>query len=572
MKRVQTIGITLIIALILSTANSSACTGVYVGKDASTDGSILIARSEDQSTGAYNKLFFTVPRIENKPGRTMDDPINGFSLPLPATTFHYTVLQDYTEGDDGPYPASCVNEYGVTVIGTVSASPKEEVLKADPFVEAGLREAVLPAAVDCSVKTAKEGVALLTSIVDKYGSAEGNIVFIGDQKEAWIVEIYSGHQWCAQKMPSDKVAVFGNQFMIGYVDPADTGNVMYSKELFSLADKNGWTTKIDGKVSLAATYGEPLDDYSNMRTWGGHYLLAPSTAGTYDSNKYYDLFYKPDKKVSALDVMNVERFRYEGTPLDVTLPGNADLRVIGVERSSDIHLAQIRDNYPAAISTIQWLCMGNAEHSVFLPALNNITDTNKAYKVDTSSYDPSSAYWKFKRIDALSEQNRKYYGKGARDCWSYYENTMYDRMINTEWNKIADLYQKDPKAAAAYSTKLADTMARQAMDESDQMFNAQLTYIMDYTGHKPGKQMTPFEASVPLRYAADNAGYTLNWAGKDQPLTLTKGNTVYTVTVGSTDYAVKTGTAAETKAAMSQAPTVFNGATFVPLSFVKGLK
>ena len=572
MKRFRIIGMTLVIALILSTASVFACTGVYVGKDVSADGSILIARSEDQANGAYNKLFFAVPRIENQPGRTMDDPINGFSLPLPATTFQYTALQDYAEGDDGPYPASCVNEYGVTVIGTVSAYPKEEVLKVDPFVDAGLREPVLPAAVDCSVKTAREGVELLASIVEKYGSAEGNIIFIGDQKEAWIVEIYSGHQWCAQKMPSDKVAVFGNQYMIGYVDPADTENVMCSKDLFSLADKNGWTTKVDGKVSLAATYGEPLDDNPNMRTWGGHYLLAPSTAGTYDSKKYYDLFYTPDKKVSALDVMNVERFRYEGTPLDVTLPGNEAFRVIGVERSSDIHIAQIRDDYPAAISTIQWLCMGNAEHSVFLPALNNITDTNKAYKVDGSVYDPNGAYWKFKRIDGLSEQNRTYYGKGARDCWSYYENAMYNRMINTEWKKIADLYKKDPKAAAAYSTKLADDMAVQAMNQSDQMFNDQFTYIMDVTGHSPSKEITPFEASVPLRYAADNAGYTVKWAGKDQPITLTKGDTVYTVTVGSADYTVKTGSSAEAKASMSLAPSLFNGSAFVPLSFAKSLK
>lgn len=571
MRRFRTIAITLIFALALTTASAFACTGVYVGKDVSADGSTLIARSEDQSTGAYNKLFFNVPRIEKQPGRTMDDPINGFSLPLPDTTFKYTTLQDYAEGDDGPYPASCVNEYGVTVIGTVSADPKEEVLKVDPFVDAGLREAVLPAAISCSVKTAKEGVERLTSIVDKYGSAEGNIVMIGDQKEAWIVEIYSGHQWCAQKMPADKVAVFGNEFMIGYVDPADTENAMYSKDLFTLADKNGWTTKIDGKVHLAATYGAPLDDYAHMRTWGGHYLLAPSTAGTYDAKKYYDLFYKPDKKVSALDVMNVERFRYEGTPLDVTLPGNADLRVIGVERSSDIHLAQIRDNYPAAVSTIQWLCMGNAEHSIFLPALNNITDTNHAYKIDGSTYDPNSAYWKFKRIDGLSEQNRIYYGQGARDCWSYYENTMYNRMMNTEWDKIADMYKKDPKAASAYSTKLASDMAQQAMSQSDELFSTQLTYIMDFTGHKPAKQMTPFEASVSLRYAADNAGYTLKWDGKDKPLTLTKGNTTYTITVGGTDYTVKTGTV-ETKATMSLAPTVFNGNTYVPLSFVKGLK
>ena len=83
--------------------------------------------------------------------------------------------------------------------------------------------------------------------------------------------------------------------------------------------------------------------------------------------------------------------------------------------------------------------------------------------------------------------------------------------------------------------------------------------------------MTPFEASVSLRYAVDNAGYTLKYTGKDKPILLTKGNTTYTITVGSADYTVKTD-AGETKATMSLAPTVFNGATYVPLSFVKGLK
>lgn len=572
MRRFKIIAITLVFALILTTASSFACTGAYIGKDVSTDGSTLIARSEDQGNGAYNKLFFVVPRVDNKSGRTMDDPINGFSLPLPSTTFQYSTLQDYAEGDDGPYPASCVNEYGVTVIATVSALPKDEVMDVDPYVDEGLREAILPAAIASSAKTAREGVKLLASIVEEYGSAEGNIVFINDQDEAWIVELYSGHQWCAQKMPTDKVAAFGNQFMIGYVDTTDTDNFMYSEELFTLADENNWTTKVNGKVHMAATYGYPLFDYSNMRTWGGHYLLAPSTAGKYYTDKYYDLFFTPDEKVSPMDLMNLMRSRYEGTPLDVTLPGNEDFRVIGTERSSDVHITQTMDNYPAAISTIQWLCMGNAEHGIFLPNLNNITDTNKAYKVDGSTYDPSSAYWKFKRISGLSEQDRTYYGQGARDCWSYYENTMYDRMMDIEWDKIAQLYKKDPKAAAAYSTKLASDMAQQAMNQSDELFETQLTFVMDFTGHRPESVMTPFEASISVRYAADNAGYNVKWVGNNKPITLTKGNTTYTFTIGSTDYTVKDGTKAETKGTMSLVPTLFHGVTYVPLSFVEELK
>ena len=45
---------------------------------------------------------------------------------------------------------------------------------------------------------------------------------ITDQSEAWIVEIYGGHHYCAMKMPDDKVAVCGNQNMIGLVDPNAT--------------------------------------------------------------------------------------------------------------------------------------------------------------------------------------------------------------------------------------------------------------------------------------------------------------------------------------------------------------
>ena len=51
---------------------------------------------------------------------------------------------------------------------------------------------------------------VLLGYVDEYGSEEGNTVMITDQDEAWIVEIYGGRQYCAMKMPDDKVAVFGN--------------------------------------------------------------------------------------------------------------------------------------------------------------------------------------------------------------------------------------------------------------------------------------------------------------------------------------------------------------------------
>ena len=45
------------VILLLGSVSASACTGVYVGKEASDQGTIIIARSEDQAWGDVNKRY-----------------------------------------------------------------------------------------------------------------------------------------------------------------------------------------------------------------------------------------------------------------------------------------------------------------------------------------------------------------------------------------------------------------------------------------------------------------------------------------------------------------------------------
>ena len=347
-KSLRVLSVTLAGAMLLSTS-ALACTGVYVGKDVSDQGTYLIARSEDQGQGDYNKMFQVQPRVENVPGRFITDTATGFQIPLPATTYKYTYVPDYTRGDDGMYPGSCTNEYGVSITATVSTSTCEAWEAEDPFVEPGLREAILAASVAAVSTTAREAVDVLLGYVDEYGSEEGNTVMITDQNEAWIVEIYGGHQYCAMKMPDDKVAVFGNHNMIGLVDPKATpeDGYIYSDGLFDTIDKLGLAVKEGELYHLAKSVtNNTREDYNNMRNWAGMTILAPSLAGEYDSDEFYPLFYSPDEKVSVLTVMDIYRNRYEGTPLDVTLPGNEENRVIGTERSSQIHILQTFPDWP----------------------------------------------------------------------------------------------------------------------------------------------------------------------------------------------------------------------------------
>ena len=554
-------------AMLLSTS-ALACTGVYVGKDVSDQGTYIIARSEDQSQSDYNKMFMVQPRVDNVPGRTILDTATGFEIPLPDTTYQYTYVPDYTRGEDGMYPGSCTNEFGVSITATVSTSTCDAWREADPFVEPGLREAILAAAVAAVATSARDAVDVLLEYVDTYGSEEGNTVMITDQSEAWIVEIYGGHHYCAMKMPDDKVAVFGNQNMIGLVDPNATpeDGYIYSDGLFELIDQLGLAVKEGELYHLAKSVtNNTREDYNNMRNWGGMTILAPSLAGEYDSDEFYPLFYSPDEKVSVLDVMDIYRNRYEGTELDVNLPGNEGNRVIGTPNSSQIHILQTFPDWPAESAAINWICLGNTEHSVFIPFFSGITDTADAYKVDGDTYDASGAYWKFKRIDTLAELDRSLYSESVRKFWKFQEEDMYQQMLDAA-PVMLEKYAESSEAGDAYVTQLGIQMAEYAMTLSDNLFAKLYTGVMHNTG-RTADRVAVFLADVPLRQWAESRGYTVTWNAADGSTTIAKGADSYTVTPESYDCVTASGEVIE----LTHYCYVKDGITYIPMDFAETL-
>ena len=554
-------------AMLLSTS-ALACTGVYVGKDVSDQGTYIIARSEDQAQSDYNKMFMVQPRVDNVPGRTILDTATGFEIPLPDTTYQYTYVPDYTRGEDGMYPGSCTNEFGVSITATVSTSTCDAWREADPFVEPGLREAILAAAVAAVATSARDAVDVLLEYVDTYGSEEGNTVMITDQSEAWIVEIYGGHHYCAMKMPDDKVAVFGNQNMIGLVDPNATpeDGYIYSDGLFELIDQLGLAVKEGELYHLAKSVtNNTRTDNSNMRNWGGMTILAPSLAGEYDSDEFYPLFYSPDEKVSVLDVMDIYRNRYEGTELDVTLEGNEGNRVIGTPNSSQIHILQTFPDWPAESAAINWICLGNTEHSVFIPFFSGITDTADAYKVDGDTYDASGAYWKFKRIDTLAELDRSLYSESVRKFWKFQEEDMYQQMLDAA-PVMLEKYAESSEAGDAYVTQLGIQMAEYAMTLSDNLFAKLYTGVMHNTG-RTADRVAVFLADVPLRQWAESRGYTVTWNAADGSTTIAKGADSYTVTPESYDCVTASGEVIE----LTHYCYVKDGITYIPMDFAETL-
>lgn len=253
MKKLMTALLALVLVM-TGAVHAFACTGFVVGKQVCADGSLILGRTEDIGS-AYNKVFNVNPATTGEGTVTLTDPYNGFTIELPAAGAQWTMVNDVPEHDDGLYPEAVTNAHGVSLTATVSTAYNEAAKKADPLLENGLREAYLPNVVIPFVKTAREGVLMLGSIIEEYGSAECNTVIFGDKDEAWIMEIVSGHQWAAAKVPEDKYAVIPNCMMLGWVDPADSENFLGSKDLFELPKAQGFLKEHEGKPHVALTWG-----------------------------------------------------------------------------------------------------------------------------------------------------------------------------------------------------------------------------------------------------------------------------------------------------------------------------
>ncbi len=573
MRRAKLITLFLVVAMTVTTAGAFACTGLYVGKDASADGTTIVGRSEDQGTGIYGKMFKVQPRVKEKGRYYVDEgeEQEGFKVALPETTYKYTYVPDSSDLGDGQYPGTCTNEYGLAVVGTVSASPSAEYEALDPYVHPGLREAILPGLIACQCKTARGAAERLAQLTDKYGSEEGNILFFVDKKEAWLFESYGGHTYAAMKMPTDKVAVFGNQFMIDVVDKNDKENYIFSKNLFETIDKVGAVME-DGKYNLVKSISDsPREEYSNMRTWMGHKLLAPSTVGEYSDSEFYPLFYAPDKKVQLEQVMDLFRNRYEDTPYDMMLPENAGRRPIGVTRSSQVHIIQTINDLPKETCQLQWLAMGNAEHSVFVPAFSGITNTHKAYQVDGSkAYKSESFYDSTKRICSIAESDREFLSQGVKDYWKLQEKMMI-KSTKSQIKKIKEAYGKSKDDGRKYVTKLSKKYADKQYKNTEPLFNELFWLATSNQNDRPDNERKEhFVANTKLEEYAKFAGYKVSKNKKGTKYTLTKKGVKYVVAEGK-DVCKVTKDGKTSDITLTHAPFIENDTLYAPVDFVKTL-
>lgn len=330
--------------------------------------------------------------------------------------------------------AVCVNEYGVSMTMAVTAFANVAALEADPLVPNGLTECTANDLVICQSQSAREAVENLLVLIDEYGSSETNIALISDREETWYVEMYTGHQYAAVKLPKNVVCVFGNEFTLRCIE--DYADSIVSPGLVEIPEKDGFAVYDDaGRLDLVDTYsGEGIRlSYSHMRTWIGHKLFAPSSYGDFELHADYPLTFAPEEKVSLKEVMDAIRNRYEGTEFDPDATGRTDMRVIGTDTAMSVHILQIHPELPVDRNSTIWVSVAPAPYGVFVPVNNVCSGVSEAYganqpSAEAGQFDTDYPWFVMKALNTLCMQDIPVYGVPVRDFWQQAETDMIDGM------------------------------------------------------------------------------------------------------------------------------------------------
>ena len=510
--------------LLLPIQAVQACCGFIIGRQLTKDGTTLFGRTEDYpyypNGGKHNKNFVVVDAKNYKEGDQLEDESNGFTYPHAASEMKYTATYDSARGDgsNGAFGEHGFNEAGVSMTSTVTAIPNKKVLKTDPLTENGIPEAAMLDVVLPRVKSAREGVEFLAKVIEEKGSAEGNVVVFADQNETWYMEILSGHQYVAVKVPEDKYAVFANTYYLGHVDLNDKENVIASKDVEKVAKESGnYKTDKDGNFHIAKSYGpEKYAEGDRSRTYAGITLLDPNAKVTYEDDEY-ELFRTPtdpNKKYTLEDAFALQRNRFEhlngrfvpDDQIGVKKQGddgsNDTVRkdqykyALGNENVIDAHVYQINPNLPKTFGGTVWLGMGPSRNTPYVPFYGNVKDTYKAFKPQTTTYDPNSWYWTVWHIDQMAINNQDLFGKSIQNHWKALE----EQLIIEQ--KVSDSKYAALKADEAAAKAAEDQVTEDALARSERLFKQFKQYESELSAtlKEAGRTDDPYRASLPDDY------------------------------------------------------------------------
>jgi dipeptidase len=425
----------LLILMAIASGSSFACTNFLVSRGASVDGSVMISYAADSHV-LYGELYHR-PAADWPKGSMVD--INEWDTgkylgKIPQVMHTFSVIGN-------------INEYQVA-IGETTYGGRPELQNPSAIMDYG---SLMYIALQRS-KTAREAIETIVSLSEKYGYySSGESMSVADANEVWIFEIIgkgpgkNGILYVARKVPDGYVCAHANQARITTFPLNDPENCLYAKDVITFAREKGWYNGKDEDFSFRDTYaplnfGELRGCEARVYAFFNHVAKGMDQyldyAMGYDARKPMPLFIKPDRKLSAQDLMGFMGDHYEGTPMDMTKdlgagpfecpyrwrPMNYEVdgqkylneRATATQQTGFSFIAQSRSWLPNPIGGIIWFGVDDAATTQYVPMYCGILNVPKNYAEgngDMLKYSETSAFWAFNRVSNMCYLRYNYMSK-----------------------------------------------------------------------------------------------------------------------------------------------------------------
>lgn len=534
------------------------CTSIGVGPKAMKDGSTITTHNNDCQDCDYRITHVPardwpagskrpVSDIRNAYPRYVEDSelnvhgpdyLKSGSYP-DATLFHWNTTSLIGYIDQVPHTyAYTLGAYGIqnekqVSIGESTCSAK--FVGRPVYAEGGKALFHMETLTEIALErcdTARCAVTLMGDLAVKHGfygpewdgaitnaqDEAGEALTVSDPKETWMFHVMPDDTgasaiWVAQKVPDDHITAVANQFVIGEID-LGKDDFLGSTNIYSVAERNNlWSASSGVPFHWSRVYGNDRGKSAmgcTRRIWRVFTLAAPSlqlspfTDGlaTFgfgpDGRQPYPFSVKPDRPLTVLDIMNMNRDQFEGTPFDLTagvdagqfgdpmrfppLPKYYDSvnginfddyndgvsfeRPISLWRTAYSSITQSRADLPNVVGGVTWVAQYAPHHSTFVPVYTSPEKTPHSLNTGNQhKIDKASNWWIHSITGNYLSRWYRYTIVDVRKFQKELEATLFASQAQAEAEAVALATQEGDNAAAAYLQRFHDQTAAQVRDD-----------------------------------------------------------------------------------------------------------
>ena len=554
----------LTIAFILTSLQGFSCTNFLITKGASTDGSVMISYAADSHV-LYGELYH-----------------------WPAATWPEGSMLDIYEWDTGKYLGQIrqaaetynvtgnMNEWQVAIGETTYGGRSELGKQTGAIMDYGsLIYVTLQRA-----KNAREAILIIGSLMEEYGYASSGESFsIADPNEVWIMELIGkgeGHKggiWVARMVPDGYICAHANQARITTFPLADGKTsisfddrdkifddgieCVYATDVISFAKEQGFYEGKDKDFSFSDVYapvGFGGARFCEVRVWAmfndvhsemgqyadyvkGHVEHNETFAdGSKNPNKFASnrmpLWIKPERQISAHDMMNFMRNHLEGTELDMSQDIGAgpfqnpyrwrpltwevdgvtycNERATATQQTGFSFVTQSRNWLPVRTGGIIWWGVDDASSSVYMPLYSAMTKSPDLIAQGYGSmmeFVDDAGFWVFNQISnfAYTRYNLIHPEIEAKQQAAEKEFITMTPAID---EAAAKLYEVDPDMALTFLTDYSVSVANNTVLEWKGFYAYLFTRFMD------GNVKAPQDIPEGYKYTnpkLEQPGYGESW-------------------------------------------------------------